>query len=436
MKVWLIQRSEPTPHDTAGSQRAMRMGILAQMLARSGHRVVWWTSTFDHNHRRHRHETDMRLPVEAGYEIQYLHGYGYSRNISIARVRDNVLVARKFSVLAKKDSERPDIILASIPTAELGLAAVNYATERNIPILLDIRDLWPDVFFDLVPNVCRPLVRLLSLPMLKKLKKACVGANGIIGLTDAFVNWGVAHAGRPRSDSDRVFSMGYLADNISVDRTEEGKLFWRDMGVSRDHDELIVVFLGTLGRGFDFIPIIQAAKLLEQRGVPIKFIVCGTGERGTSIEKMAQGLKNVLFSGWVNATQIRALLELADIGIAPYVKSVNYISNIPNKPAEYLSGGLPIALSLDEGALYDLLTLKNCGFSYADRPEKLAAELEMLANNPLQLKTLQENALMTFRESFNGADVYARLIRFLEHVSQSVHKVASENILAKEHIAT
>ncbi len=76
MRVWLIQRAEPTPHDNCGTQSAMRMGILARMLANHGHQVLWWTSTFDHFNRCHRHKMDVRLPVEVGYEIQYLHGCG------------------------------------------------------------------------------------------------------------------------------------------------------------------------------------------------------------------------------------------------------------------------------------------------------------------------------------------------------------------------
>lgn len=426
MKVWLIQRAEPTPHDSNGSQRTMRMGILARMLARAGHNVLWWTSSFDHFNRHHRCETDIRLPAETGYEIQYLHGCGYSRNMSLSRIRDNSLLARRFSDLAEKDPVRPDIILASVPTAELSLAAVQYAKKRNVPVILDIRDLWPDVFFDLIPKVFWPAVRLLSMPMVHKLKRACVGANGIIGLTDAFVDWGVAHAGRSRLNSDRAFPMGYLAADIPVDRIEEGKRFWRERGVHSDRKELLVIFLGTFGTGFDFVPLFQAASLLKSRRAPIKIIMCGAGENTANVQKQAAGLSNVLFPGWVNAEQIKALLELADIGIAPYIESVNYFNNIPNKPAEYLSGGLAIALSLSKGALHDLLIRRECGFSYDNCSERLAAQLDRLVCNPAQLRTLQHNALLTFKESFDGLAVYNRLIKYMEQMAGNRPETVSE----------
>jgi len=422
MRVWLIQRSEPTPHDNAGAQRAMRTGILAQMLLRKGHRVVWWTSTFDHFNRRHRHQTDARLSVESGYEIQYLHGCGYVKNMSVSRVRDNFLVAKRFMDLSRKDQKLPDIILASIPTVELCLSAVNYAKKRNIPVFIDIRDLWPDVFFDLVPVAFRPIVRLLSTPMERKAKNACKTANGILGITDAFVDWGVAHAGRPRSNNDRTFPMGYLADGIDTGRVQKGKIFWRNIFAGNDNSELIVIFLGTLGKGFDFNAIFQAATILEQSHVPIKLIICGAGERADEIKKQVQGLSNVLFPGWVNAEQIKALLELADVGIAPYIERRDFINSIPNKAAEYLSGGLAIALSLNNGALFDLLVQQKCGFSYSSRAEKLAAKLEFMVRNPSHLKALQSNALTTYKKSFDAVTVYTRLTNFLEQRARTSHE--------------
>lgn len=418
MKVWLVQRSEPTPHDNAGDQRIMRMGILAQMLARAGHQVVWWTSTFDHHNRRHRYKKDMRLPVEAGYDIQYLHGCGYSRNISVARIMDNILVARRFSVLMEQESERPDVIVASIPTAELCLSAVKYARKHGVPVLLDVRDLWPDVFLDLVPNALKPAVHLLSVSMRRKLKSACMGATGIIGLTDAFVDWGVVHAGRSRHDYDRVFPMGYLERKRPATYMDEGRQFWHDFGVGNIRNELNVVFVGTLGTGFDFAPIIQAANLLKQKQLSIKFIICGSGENEHTIKTQAKGLDNVLFPGWVNADQIRALLELADVGLAPYIYRKDFLNSNPNKAAEYLSGGLVIALSLGKGALHDLLSQYECGFSYHNDPDILVHELECLLSNIKKRNKYKLNAHNTFKDYLNADVVYSNLISYLEYLVQ------------------
>lgn len=416
MRVWLLQRSEPTPHDFGGSQRSMRTGILAKMLAKQGHQVIWWTSTFDHFNHRHRYQKNIRKMVEDNYEIQYLYGCGYRKNVSFARMRDNVEVAQQFSALASSDPYPPDVIVASIPTAELALEATDYASQRSIPIFLDVRDLWPDVFFDLSPTFLLPAIKLLSIPMQKKLKQACKSATGIIGLTDAFVDWGVQHANRKRRDLDRVFPMGYLASNSCETDVEKDYQFWQHIGLIKNSNDLIVSFFGVLGKTNDLFPVLDAFRILKTRDVPVKCVICGNGEKAEVLKKKANSLNNVLFPGWVSASQIKALLRISDIGIAPYINSNNYINNIPNKPAEYLSGGLAIALSLSEGSLYKLLVGRRCGFTYENNAERLADTLEELINNPEKLAFMKANAISTFSELFNGDVVYGQLIRFIEQV--------------------
>lgn len=417
MKVWLIQRSEPTPHDNGGTQRAMRMGIIAQMLARSGHQVLWWTSTFDHYNRCQRFKDNTRRSVEKNYEIQYLRGCGYKRNMSLARLRENAIIARQFQVLADKESEIPDIILASMPTAELGLVSVNYGRKHGIPVVLDIRDLWPDVFFDMLPRVMHPLVRILSMPIERKTRKACAGATAIWGLSDAFVDWGMERANRPRSENDCAFAMGYLPKNIPEEGLEKGRNFWNDMGVRREDNQIILTFFGTLGRWFDFHPVAEALNILSQKKYHVKTVVCGLGENEKDIKIQTKQLNNIIFPGWVNEKQIRALLEISDIGLAPYVDSMSFIYSFPNKAAEYLSGSAPIALSLSKGVLHDLLIKEDCGFSYGGRPYKLAEQLQALRENPHRLQELQANAKKAYRKYFDANVVYRQLINRLEKIA-------------------
>ena len=428
MKVWLLQRAEPTPHDGDGVQRAMRTGILADMLARAGHQVLWWTSTFDHYSRRQRFQNDERKSVRPGYEIQYLHGCGYRKSVSVARMRENALIAQRFRRLASQEAAQPDIILASIPTAELAVEAVSYGKREGIRVVLDIRDLWPDVFLDLVPSPLRSVVGLCSRRIDYRTSKACSGADAIIGLTDAFVDWGVQRAGRSRSQDDRVFPMAYLVEELPEVRLESARRFWRERGVRRDAGQLVVSFFGALGKTNNLLPVIEAATTLGGRRLPIRFVICGAGEKAEEIKALTAHADNVDFAGWVDSDQIRALLAQTSVGIAPYIDSPNYIHNIPNKPAEYLSGGAAVALSLNRGPLYDLLLAHDCGFSYDGSSAKLAGELEFLLDNPERLKALRANALTVFRDRFDGEEVYSGLIEYLEQMAGSKPSLKSSAV--------
>ena len=420
MRVWLLQRSEPTPHDQSGSQRMMRTGIIAETLAKQGHDVVWWTSTFDHFNHKHRYRQNIRREVSEHYQIQYLYGFGYKKNISLSRLLDNVKVAKQFALLAPSDSLQPDIIFASIPTVELALEAIIYAKRNKIPILLDIRDLWPDVFFDLFPSYFKPLIQVLTMPMRYRLNYVCKSSTGIIGLTNGFLRWGLHHANRDKLDSDHVFPMAYLPQPVTESNIQKGRNFWRELGISKEEKSLLVVFFGTLGKTNNLIPVIDAFRILQDRKAAVRAIICGDGDSMSMLKKRADNLSNLILPGWMSAGQIKALLEIADVGIAPYINSYNYVANIPNKPSEYLSGGLLISSSLNEGSLYQLIVDRGCGFSYRDNPQILANKLEDLSTDIETLNQMKENARKTFSDLFDGNKVYGNLVNFMERlVAQS-----------------
>jgi hypothetical protein len=48
MRVWLITvGGEPLPIDGT-NERLRRTGILANTIIKRKHKIIWWTSTFDH----------------------------------------------------------------------------------------------------------------------------------------------------------------------------------------------------------------------------------------------------------------------------------------------------------------------------------------------------------------------------------------------------
>ena len=161
MNVWLVVISEPLPSD-AGATRLLRMGQLRECLLSRGHTVTFWTSTFDHVSKTHRAKETRVDKQGAGSVEVLLHGRAYKKHVSISRIINHIQVARAFS---KKSCalSAPDVILVSFPSLELALSVVNFGRNMNIPVVVDIRDLWPDIFFDLAPESLRWLATILSI---------------------------------------------------------------------------------------------------------------------------------------------------------------------------------------------------------------------------------------------------------------------------------
>lgn len=417
MRVWLVQRAESTPHDDEGDRRLMRMGILADILQSHGHEVVWWTSAFDHVGKRKRYKESTRVQVKENYYIHYLKCFGYRRNISLSRLIDNQVVTHQFKKEADLDTFKPDILLTSIPSVELSQEVLRYADKNKIPIVLDIRDLWPDVFVELLPKYLFWLVKLITMPMKRRLIDVCSKATAISGITDEFINWGIMHSNRKRSNNDICFPMAYMKEDINDEKKNDSYLFWEKLGVEQNDKFLNVVFLGTFTKSFEFETIFSAAKILKDKEAKVRFIFCGTGTKEKKVSQLCEELSNCIFAGWVNASQIKVILELSDVGLAPYIQAKNFVENIPNKPAEYLSENLLIATSLEKGKLCELISSRDCGLSYGRDAQKLASFLDNLSHDEAERKKLVKNAENAFSNELDGKKTYNSMVKYLEKLS-------------------
>jgi len=415
VKVWLITVGEPLPTDE-GKNRLLRTGLLANTLAQSGHDVTWWTSTFDHWRKHHRFKRDTVLSFGT-IKIVLLKGIGYRKNVSIRRLLDHVLIALRFSKLAATGA-RPDVILCSLPTLELALAAVSYGRRTNVPVVIDIRDLWPDIFLELAPARWRSLAKMLLTPLYWEARQACQSATAIIGNSPGFVKRGLRYASRSRGPWDRDFPFGY-SERVPDDEARAQAIgFWSKYGLAeRTERRFVVCFFGTLSRQFDLATAIAAARRLSGRGREFKFVFCGTGGSLEEYKRLTGDCPDIIFPGWVGAPEIWTLMRTSHAGLAPYEEGEAHRENLPNKPIEYFSAGLPVISSLS-GYLKEVLESNDCGVTYRHRDvDSLVRALIALYDDRTRLRAMSENAYALYRRRFVAETVYKEMMEYLERVA-------------------
>ena len=143
------------------------------------------------------------VDVDDGYAIQFVHSCGYRRNTSLARLRTYRVLGRRFRKLAESETP-PDVIVAAVPSLEWAVAAVDYGGAHGIPVVVDVRDLWPDVFLNALPTPVRPGGRFLLAPYYRMARRACTRATAITAVSPSYLEWGLQLAGRqvprPRPD--------------------------------------------------------------------------------------------------------------------------------------------------------------------------------------------------------------------------------------------
>jgi glycosyltransferase involved in cell wall biosynthesis len=408
IKAWLIHLGEPLPID--GPVRLLRYGVLAEMLTDAGHVVTQWGTTFAHSEKRQRSSRDERIVLSDRHTIQLMRTGGYRKNRSLARLRYLRDGAQAFARCARS-APSPDIILVSMPSPGMCRAVLDYAGPLEIPVVVDVRDLWPDIFLDIVPVACAPLMRFALRPAFRANQEIFERTTAIIAISEQYLSWGLLQSGRDPRDTDRVFPMGYPTLSVSdADRTIAEE-FWAERGVKAD--SFLCSFIGTINHHFDFGPVIECARKMPD----VQFVICGKGDGLARLQRLSQGSDNVLLPGWVDKAQIISLMKLSDIGLAPY--SAKARMSLPNKVFEYFFGGLPVVSSL-RGESETLLKEHQCGVSYdpTDRND-LFRQLHRLVADPVGVRAMGERAKRLYEDRFSSNLVYSELICYLEGLVRS-----------------
>lgn len=401
MNIWLIQTGEPLPLES--DVKKMRTAVLADKLVERGHSVLWWTSAFDHFKKDWIVKKDTEITIKDGLSIQALKGTGYKKNVSLSRFIDHRIISWKFKKLASK-MPKPDVMVASMPPYDLAYKAVIFAKRNSIPILVDIRDPWPDIFLNHIPSIFQKFAKLILYKDFKMTKKALKMADGLIVVTNTFLGWGLKYAERKKSDKDKVFYLGAeRVINSGQDRVAKQGF------IEKLKDNFVVVFIGTFALYHNPAILLNCAEKLKDE--KICFVLAGKGEFFGEIQRKAEALPNVIVPGWLNTYQIEELLRYSHVGICPTSKEVELF---PNKAFTYLSAGLPI-ISAFKGELKEIIEKYNIGFYYPPNDiDVLVSCIKRLYEDKELYQKMSENARKVFDEMFDADKIYEEYAEYIE----------------------
>ncbi len=409
LKVWLVKLGEPLPNQN--SERLYRIGLLAQELSRRGHEIIWWTSTFDHISKCHLKQKDIEIKVNNNYKIKLIYSKGYKKNYSISRLLHHKSFAKKLSQKITETSQ-PDLILTCFPTGEVSWQLAKYGKKYNIPVIVDIRDLWPDVFLNFLPNFSQNTISKIVEPIFLS-KRVMKNAYALVAISKEYLNWGLKLANRNQNKFDQIFYIGYSNAVLDKKRLKDADYFWDDLNVNSN--SYICCFFGTINRHYKIETLLSAIKHFEQEGTDdILLVLCGEGANLSKLKIKSKNLKQVLFPGWVDQAKIISLMNRSKIGLCPY-SDVSSMS-LPNKPFEYFSGRLPI-LSTLSGELNSIIIENKVGYNY--KPNSVKSFLEVfykLYNNELQRNNMGNNAYKLYKKYFSPEKIYNEFSDYLENI--------------------
>ena len=414
MKVWIVETGEPLPVPIDQDTRKLRAGMLSDALCAAGHSVYWWATTFDHFHKRERFSATQTLSVNPSLTIRLLHSRGYRRNVSLARLRHNRSIACCFADEARR-APRPDLILCCMPTPELAERSVKIGRRLGVPVIIDVRDIWPDVYLTSLPAALRRPAKVCLRAYYRTFWSAVSEADSLTAVSATYLDWSLKTARRAKRELDVVFPLGFpdCAADLPHPNTGEVNEFLDRHGIPRK--SVLFLYAGTFGSSYDLATVIQTARALEQaKDSNIHFVIAGDGDNGKSLRKLAQNINNVTLLGWLERPELQRLLLISDVGMAPYGRAAT--QSLPNKLFEYMAAGLPILSSLS-GEARCLLTNEGIGLAYSPGDvASLVSTVRSLAAGPDLRRTMGTRALGLFNSRFRASHIYQVMAEHIERL--------------------
>lgn len=413
MNVWIATIGEPLPID-GNNVRLLRSFQFAEWLSERGHTVNFITNSVDHYNRRQRVNVTKSFAMTEALVVTLLKVCAYKKAFSIQRYISHKQIIKSFTKWVNNSRPAtPDIIVVAYPTFELVSVIQNFANAHKVPVIIDCRDAWPDIFEERIPSGFKFLWPKISSALDKKLSLELNRATAIFSHSSPFLEWAIRKANRKRNNYDTVFPFTYSS-------TTENTVYRQKYGVRNKVTR--IVFAGSLTERINLDMICSS---LENLGsFKIELLVAGAGEHSSVLRKLVNDKKlNVKFLGWLSQTKLSELFASADFGLVPY-HGPDFKMSIPNKFVEYISFGLPI-LCLDETHMAKLVEAEGCGIvlqssdltSSWQRVKAVSENLErmnMLSNNSINLfnnrfqqdvvfSTIEEKLLDVIDRSENNA---------------------------------
>ncbi|MET4639298.1 glycosyltransferase [Mycetocola sp. 2940] len=182
-------------------------------------------------------------------------------------------------------------------------------------------------------------------------------------------------------------------------------------------DETVVLHAGNMGAKQGLGNVVEAARLADERELPLRFVLLGNGSRREHLEKKGQGIQRLQFIDSLDDGGFQAALASADILLVNEKPGVSEMA-VPSKLTSYFSTGRPVLAATDaHGATASEVNSAQGGvIIQAGDPEALVREALSLGRDSERCRWFGGNGLR-YREDVLGEeaaiDQYAEWLRSL-----------------------
>jgi colanic acid biosynthesis glycosyl transferase WcaI len=283
----------------------------------------------------------------------------------------------------------PDAVVATTPHLFAGLAGALYAKSRKLPLLLEVRDLWPDSVLPKGTTAYR---------VFKALERHLYRSAAVVSvMTPAF---------EPHVRAEGGKAVVTVVGGVDRSRFAPGPKpahLLKEAGLRED--AFVVGYPGTLGTNHDIERIAEAGRLLE--GSRVQFLFVGGGPHMDRLRQMtADQPGRFRYVGTQPPERMGDWWRTMDAGLVLLRNTDAMRTVIPSKIFESMATGKPTVFVGPPGAGSDLVQRNGAGVVLNGDAREIAAGIRDLAEDPDGCRSLGERALKA--STSYGRDRHAR----------------------------
>jgi len=323
----------------------------------------------------------------------------------------NYLSYLVFAVLAAVWQPRPDVVVATSPQFFCGWAGVLVSWIKWRPFVLEIRDIWPESI-----SAVGAMKKGVAIRLLEWLERRMyLAAEHIITVGNGY--------------RDNILSKVEMPNRVSViTNGVDGEIFHprpcneeflARYGLS---GKFVCSYIGTIGMAHGLEVVIQAARLLQERGRDdIRFCLVGEGARRAELEALAREQKvPVVFTGRLSKETMPMVLASSDACLIHLRDCDLFETVIPSKIFETMAMGRPIVMGV-RGESREIVRQAGAAVEMVpDSAESLLECVTALRDDLSFAHQLGESGRAFVAERYHRDTLAQQMLTILESVADNV----------------
>ena len=373
MHLLLIHQAFASSRDAGGT----RHFELARHMVRNGHGVTVVTSQVSYLTGKDEAAAGRRGMVVKerveGVDVWRVRPFGALHRTFVTRVINFASFMLAATVAAWR-VPGVDLVMGTSPPIFQGLSALVVARLKRVPLVFEVRDLWPD--FAVEMGVLRNRLLIAGARWLERFLYR--QARLLVVNSPAYVVH-IAAKGVPESD------IAFVPNGVDVamfDPAADGAHIRRQLGLE---GKVVALYAGAHGQANDLTTLLEAAQRIQAQGRgEVAFVLVGDGREKPNLIACARelGLTNVHFVDAQPKARMPEFLAAADVCVAILQNIPMFTTTYPNKVFDYMAAGRPVVLAID-GVIRQVVEEGGAGvFVPPGDPAALAEAVLRLASDP------------------------------------------------------